>query len=80
MLITFLKFLGMTVTSKYVKTNCPLIEEQFGAKLQAYAYYEYKNYYLDDTDTKMTGVLQCFCQKEYANSDGGRAFYNKEYR
>ena len=79
-IITLLKLLGMIVTSKYVTTNCSLIKEQFGDKLQAYAYYEYKNFYDQDVDTRMTGVLQCFCQREYQNSDGGAAFYNKEYR
>lgn len=55
--IVGLKWIGMLVTSKYPKTNCALVQQQYGAKLQDYAYIEHSNFYKTDKDAQMTGVL-----------------------
>lgn len=58
-IITALKGGSMYVTAKYPKANCPVIEQQFDAKLEEYAHYDYEGFY--DENAPMTGVLQCFC-------------------
>lgn len=74
-IITGLKGGAMLLTSKYPKTNCALVEQQFGAKLEEFAFYEYLGFYNPAKQTKMTGVLQCFC----AQDNPGWDMFSKEY-
>jgi hypothetical protein len=81
LIITVLKVLNLSVTSKYPASNCDLSFAQNGPEVfQKLAYREYNLFY-DATETvDMAGDLNCFCKKEYSTyTQGFFAFYNQKY-
>lgn len=75
LIITVMKGGLMMLTAKYPKANCALIAKQFGPKLEEFAFYEYTGFYDKTKNTKMTGVLQCFCEQDKPSWD----MFSKEY-
>lgn len=60
-IIYYIQFAGLKMTSQYPEVNCDAIESSYGDTLEMYAFEEYNLFNTDGLDYYLTGSLQCFC-------------------
>ena len=68
--VSLMKTASLTISNTWDASGCTTLEKAYGTDFVNYAFMEYYNYTANEDGYTLTGVLQCFCDKQDAFSSG----------